>query len=327
MPRPERRRIAKSWLLEQLAIIDRDQVSQQRILRIENRLRDRITSHIDALPIETAEFAKFNTSPFVLMVYCHQKRYRFVDEIERDILPAKLFSSMETSAGRMIQEVVLPVYGWEGVPSSMHSSGSVIDGRKQEGDSLKLVTIKSGPRCLNDEMSKDIADDIVAHAEHWADKAGVDRIDFTYAVLYGTPKQSNKKDWHVLRNIVEIKGPKFIIDPPIRKWNCSFRHRGARIDVSVRIGTDWWTLLGGEHALSELLIALIRACVIPAGVREDQPSYVIRDLGSIVSTDCVPAEFNVSILQRSQLEWLFFLARHFCDELSDGTSYPFARQI
>ncbi|MGC8491106.1 MAG: PmeII family type II restriction endonuclease [Syntrophobacteraceae bacterium] len=267
--------------------------------------------------METAEFSKFNTSPFVLMVYCHQQKYKFVDQIEKDILPAKLFSSMETSAGRMIQEVVLPVYGWEDVPSSMHSAGSVIDGKKQEAHLLKLATIKSGPRCLNDEMSKDIADDIVAHAEQWAEKAGVDHIDFTYAVLYGTPKQSNKKDWHVLRNIVEIKGPKFIIEPPTRKWNCSFRHRGVRIDVNVRIGTDWWTFLGGKLALSELLAALIRACVIPAGVREDAPCYVIQDLGSIVSTTCVPAEFNVSILQRSQLEWLFFLARHFCDQLSD----------
>ena len=257
------------------------------------------------------------------MVYCHQHQYKYVDQIEKDILPAKLFSSMETSAGRMIQEVVLPVYGWEDVPSSMHSAGSVIDGKKQEGDLLKLATIKSGPRCLNDEMSKDIADDIVAHSEQWAEKAGVDHIDFTYAVLYGTPKQSNKKDWHVLRNIVDIKGPKFIIEPPTRKMElCSFRHRGARIDVNVRIGTDWWSFLGGELTLAELLIALIRACVIPAGIREDEPCYVIQDLGSIVSTECVPADFNVSILQRSQLEWLFFLARHFCDAISDETANP-----
>jgi hypothetical protein len=27
--------------------------------------------------------------------------------------------------------------------------------------------------------------------------------DFTYGVLYGTKKQSNKKDWHILRNIFE----------------------------------------------------------------------------------------------------------------------------
>jgi hypothetical protein len=32
---------------------------------------------------------------------------------------------------------------------------------------------------------------------------------------------------------------------------------------------------------------------------------------------CAPQDFNVSILQRSQLQWLFFVARHFCDALVD----------
>ena len=34
-------------------------------------------------------------------------------------------------------------------------------------------------------------------------------------------------------------------------------------------------------------------------------------------TDGVPNEFNVGILQRSQIEWLFFLASHFCDQLTE----------
>jgi hypothetical protein len=41
------------------------------------------------------------------------------------------------------------------------------------------------------------------------------------------------------------------------------------------------------------------------------------DLDEIISLEPVPKNFNVSILQRSQLEWLFFFARHFCDELLD----------
>lgn len=251
------------------------------------------------------------------MFYAKQKGYHFVSQIEQDILPAKLFSSMETSAGRMVQSVVLPVYGWKSVESTMHSSRSVLDASKKDGKVLRVATLKSGPRCLNDEMSKDVADDIVAHAEEWANEAGVDHVEFSYAVLYGTQKQSNKKDWHILRNIVETVGTRFVTRPPDNAWSCSFRVRSIKVDVSVRIGTEWWSHLGGEHTLIEMLTALIRSCVSPTTSVQKNVQYVISDLADIVSTQKVPKDYNVSLLQRSQIEWLFFLARHYCDVLED----------
>lgn len=316
LPKPINKEISKSAMLEQLRTLDQRAGSRERVLGLETSFRERISGYVGRQPGRFARFSKFYTSPFVLMIYCMQKGYSYVSEIEGDILPAKLFSSMETSAGRMVQAVVLPVYGWENVESAMQSSGSVIDGRKLEDSLLRLATIKSGPRCLNDEMSKDIADDIVAHAETWANEAGVDHIDFTYGVLYGTPRQSNKKDWHILRNIVEGLGTRFILDNPRGKWNCSFRTRGIRVDVAIKIGSDWWRHVGGDLALVELLCALIRACVLP-NLPQQNPEYFIADLADIVSTRIVPSDFNVSLLQRSQLEWLFFLARHYCDAITD----------
>ena len=126
-----------------------------------------------------------------------------------------------------------------------------------------------------------------------------------------------KKDWHILRNIVESHGTRFMIEHPRHQWKCSFRIRGIRVDVTIRIGTDWWSNLGGEFALIEVLTALIRSCVIPTPVIEMDYEYIIADLGEIVSTSIIPSEFNVSLLQRSQLEWLFFLSRHYCDTLTE----------
>lgn len=317
LPRPLPRTIAKRNLLYQLKNIDDDEGCRSRVLELENEFRRRISTHVASLPAGSANFAKFNTSPFVLMFYCNQKKYQFVSQIEQDILPAKLFSSMETSAGRMVQSVVLPIYGWQDVESSMHSSRSVLDGKKHEAHVLRLCTLKSGPRCLNDEMSKDIADDIVGHAEQWAQEAEVDHINFSYGVLYGTQKQSNKKDWHILRNIVATVGTRFIIEQPQGNWHCSFRLRGVRVDVNIRIGIDWWNYLGGELTLVELMVALIRSCVVPATILPTDHKYTISDLGKIVSTSIIPSDYNVSLLQRSQLEWLFFLSRHYCDVLID----------
>lgn len=317
LPRPDTLTMSKSSLLEQLLRLDSSSEARARILSLESDFRQRITSHVASLPGDSSHFSKFNTSPFVLVFYARQKGYHFVSEIEEDILPAKLFSSMETAAGRMVQTVSLPAYGWESVESTMHSATSVIDARRAGSNLLELATLKSGPRCLNDEMSKDIADDVVAHAEQWANEAGVDHVEFTYAALYGTPRQSNKKDWHVLRNIVESVGTRFVIEHPRNSWRCSFRTRSIRVDVRVRTGNAWWTHLGNENTLMELIIALIRSCVSPTSGIQATPEYTISDLGEIVSTELVPEDFNVSLLQRSQLEWLFFVARHFCDRLVD----------
>ncbi len=252
------------------------------------------------------------------MFYSRQKGYRHVSEVEGDIIPAKVFSSMETSAGRMVEEVVLPVYGWEVVPSQMHSVESVLDGRRTAGNDFMCATLKSGPRCLNDEMAKDIGLDVASHVRAWADKHGASKVDFTYGVLYGTKKQSNKKDWHILRNIAEALPASANVNLSHRgAWNIGYQLDGLDVMASVRIGLEWWSHLGNENTWLELCVSLIRACVEPAAPRTTLPTYTISDLASILNTSGLPDNYNVAILQNSQIEWLLFLARHFCDQLSD----------
>ena len=165
-------------------------------------------------------------------------------------------------------------------------------------------------------MTENIAGAIVDNYETWAGDAGVKQIDFTYGVLYGTRKQSNKKDWHILRQIVEKLPPDAMTTRPDDRWHCAFEQSGIRVTVTVRIGIELWNYIAGHNtAFMELCVALVRACVIPVDSESGKCSYTISDLREIVSLDSVPDSFNVAILQRSQLEWLFFFARHFCDEL------------
>ena len=286
---------------------------------MESEFRDRIDIHVSALPTADAKFAKFYTSPFVLLIYSHHHHYSRVSEIEADILPAKVFSSMETSAGRMIEDVTLPIYGWQSVISEMHTANSALDGRRVGGNESFVATLKSGPRCLNDEMAENFADAVIANAGAWAAEGGGSRVDFSYGVLYGTQKQSNKKDWHILRNLrekVPRRGGEMIVDPSDR-WECSFVLDGIEVGAAVRVGTDWWEYLGGTTCSLEVWTALIRACVLPGELDDSGHKYVISDLHEIVSMDAVPDDYNVAVLQRSQLPWLFFVARHFCDALVD----------
>ena len=318
MPRPAALTLTKADLLKSLVRVDRDMESSERALAMETDFRTRITSHVQSLPTKDARFAKFNTSPFVLMFYALQHGYTRICEIEEAILPAKVFSSMETSAGRMVEAVVLPTYNWEFAPSGMHSTNSAIDGKKMDGDTLCLATLKSGPRCLNDEMSENFADAILLNCAEWAKESGVNKIDFTYGVLYGTKKQSNKKDWHILRNIVK-KSPSRIKERPENQWHCRFESNDVDVTVTVRIGIELWNYLAGHDlAFMEICTALLRACVKPSETDRGTHIYTISDLQDIISLSGVAEGFNARILQHSQLEWLFFVARHFCDVLVAG---------
>ncbi len=318
MPRPEAQTLTKADLLAALVRVDSDVESSERALAMETEFRTRIESHVRNLPTSDAALAKFNTNPFVLMFYALQHGLTDIDQIAQAILPAKVFSSMETSAGRMVEAVVLPQYGWEFAPSEMHTSNSALDGKKMSEETLFLATLKSGPRCLNDEMSENFADTIVTHSEAWANESGAKKIDFTYGVLYGTKKQSNKKDWHILRNIAR-KMTSGVRETPENKWRCRFEKNGIDVTVTVRIGIELWDHIAGHDlAFVEICTALVRACVKPSEVRKGTREFAISDLHEIVSLEGIPRGFNTKIIQRSQIEWLFFFARHFCDVLDSG---------
>jgi hypothetical protein len=312
---------SKAALLTQLSSIDDDALAWERISALENAFRTRIQAGIDALPSSAGRFDDFKTSPYVLLIQARKTGYTSIREIEGDIVPAKAFSSMETSAGKMIEAVALPVYDWVCVTDSpMHSANSALDGKQQDADSVRAATLKSGPQCLNDGMVKDLANAVLDYVPAWAEDAGVEHVDFTYGVLYGTRKQSNKKDWHILRVIedeIETRGGR-LLESPKGKWDCVIELGGVRASVTVRIGLDWWRYLGGATAALELWVALIRACVTPDnsfryGIDE---TYAMSDLADIVSTARVDRDYNVRVLQKSQIPWLFFIARHFCDKLT-----------
>lgn len=308
--------LRKTDIFDSLRRIDSDAKARDRILKMESDFRAKIATHIQGLPAANSNFAKFYTSPFVLMFYSRQKSYSRVAQIEQDLVPAKVFSSMETSAGNMIEKVVLPVYGWEVVHSAMHSHESLLDGRKVDKNSSTFVgaTLKSGPRTLNDDMAKSIGHELVVRAPSWAVSHGVKRIDFTYGVLYGTRKQSNKKDWHILRNVDETRpGQSKLTASPKGAWSIAYTDGPLTVSATVRIGIEWWEYLGGKDTWIELCCALIRACILPVSASPPAAAYTISDLPDILDLSMLPAGYNVSILQNSQFEWLLFLARHFSD--------------
>ena len=294
-------RLSKAEIFAGLQRVDGDPVARARVLEMERRFRQRV----DAYVMAKARKGEPMTNPFVLMMHSRRMGYRHVAEVVRDIPAGAGFASMETEAGKMVERVTFEVFGWEIVESAMQSDNTVVDAWKVEGPTLKCATLKSGPRCLNDAMSKDIGSDVAKNVIGWASANNVEAVDFSYAVIYGTPSRSNKKDWHVLRNIAEALPVGSEISTSHRKaWAFGYSHGGVAITAAVRLGLDWWNYLGGSDTWIEVSTAFIRACIQPA---TDDPQR----------TGPAPQDFNVAILQRSQLEWLMLAATHYCDTLMD----------
>lgn len=314
--------LQKTDILNLLQAVDSNPEATKRILKMENGFREKIQTLSDNLPAENSTLGELTTNPFVLMAHCFHKKYTKISQIENDILIGKMFSFLETSLGRMIEEIVLPVYSWNVVPSQMQTPYSVIDGELRADSKMQFVTLKSGPRCINDSMVAGIANDIVQHYRFWADDKKVKYLDFTIGILYGTYKQSQKKDWHILdetRKKLADKGIKMTI-PPDGIWSCSFQDADLIMNIDVKIGLDLWRYIcRSDKALIEILVALVRACIPPSASAASEQSYTISNLKDIVSLNIVPKDYNVSVLQRGQLEWLFLLTSHFCDKLVPTT--------
>ena len=62
-----------------------------------------------------------STNPFVLSAYSVLYGVKNLNQIDTIIAAAKIFSSIETAAGRVVEDVVPNVFGWEQVQTEGHT--------------------------------------------------------------------------------------------------------------------------------------------------------------------------------------------------------------
>lgn len=140
-----------------------------------------------------------STNPFVLAAYAHLFDVQHLKQVDDIVAAAKVFSSIETAAGRVVEDVIPPFYRWQQIDSPGHTVLSEIDSARVVGDTVELVALKSGPMYINDSMVSQIANAIGTHWTAWSDHWGVDKVRYIVGMNYSTAKSSNKKDWHIVR--------------------------------------------------------------------------------------------------------------------------------
>lgn len=155
-----------------------------------------------------------------------------------------------------------------------------------------LMSIKSGPNCINDTQVAAMKDAIRAHHAEWMQRTrenhiGVEELDIIIGLTYGTDRTTNNKENQVLVKLMEhgfveedrAERPGVLIDP------------SRRIRVYRRIGQDFWATIGdptnpasARFVFLEVLLALARALSgLERGTLEDRVNARIGELTTALS--------------------------------------------
>ncbi|MDC0212774.1 PmeII family type II restriction endonuclease [Euryarchaeota archaeon] len=258
-----------SKLEEQLILTLNDEDALARIKKMSNLFSNRFES----INIAKTEFKGTNTNPFVASALARIFDQTNVHDMSTLYIAGKAVSSIETAAGKIVEAVVPMVYGWKTIESPTNSPLSEIDCMIRRGDEVILAALKSGPACINDSMSGKIASAICNHNNFWFNHFKCTKIRFIVGMNYSSPRNSNKKDWHILR--LAEKDPDFgfeskgcsihsscIQDDNIAVNNLKVETNNNTLVIQTSHGESFWDLVSGpscRFATTEICLALANA--------------------------------------------------------------------
>ena len=262
-----------------------------------------------------------STNPFVLAAYAHLFDVQHLKQVDEIVAAAKVFSSIETAAGRVVEDVIPPFYGWEQIDSPGHTVLSEIDSARLAGDTIELVALKSGPMCINDSMVSQIANAVSNHWTAWSDHWGVGKVRYIVGMNYSTARNSNKKDWHIVRLAQERAlehGATITSSCTTPQGNRPLAHAyfeaelgGKTLRVETMQGRALWAHIGGsDDAFLEICWAMAKcmeALAVPVG-----STFTTREMQAIID---FAALVDVPEVSDAEKQWLVLFARHFADEL------------
>ncbi|MCT4555860.1 MAG: hypothetical protein N4A53_14320 [Pelagimonas sp.] len=262
-----------------------------------------------------------STNPFVLAAYAELFDVQQLKQVDDIVAAAKVFSSIETAAGRVVEDVIPPFYGWQQVDSPGHTVLSEIDSARVVGDTVELVALKSGPMCINDSMVSQIANAVSNNWVDWSNHWGVDKVRYIVGMNYSTAKNSNKKDWHIVRLAEErVAGQGVNVSSscttpdgkrPIASSFFQADQGGKELRVETLQGRDLWAHIGdSDDAFLQVCWAMAKcldAVAVPPG-----GNYSTGEMREIVD---FASRLNVADVSDAEKQWLVLFARHFVDKL------------
>lgn len=297
----------------------------------------------------------YRTNPYVLTSSASLLKLMDAQAFARFLFDTKFYMGLETSFGKQMEAAFVGQYPigaaadqrWCDPPEKAAESAALAGLSNEEkarrrnvsvwrevdrscvvGDRRYLVTIKSGPHCINDSQVAAMKDAISTHHAAWLRDTqrtyrGVRELDVIIGITYGTDRTTNNKENQILVKLMEHG---FVEEDRIRKPGILIDTATRAVRVYRRIGQDFWATIGDPAANNtagfvflEILLALTRAlAALDRRSLEDKVNARILDLSGALRALMFPRESLPGWVRHDfeehELFWLATAMTAFFDE-------------
>lgn len=270
-------------------------VSKARVSALAASLSEYIAVNLPNSIARRKGLAGYRTNPYVMLTSASVMKLNKASRFADFLFNNKLYMGLETSFGKSIEAAFVGAYPlspgtqekW-GDPPEKRAEHQALAGMSNERRARKrtnsiwrevdrscvvgkrryLVSIKSGPNCINDTQVEGMKSAIVARHAEWLAQTkqtypGVKELDVVIGITYGTDKSTNNKDNQILAKLLEhgfveedrVNRPGILIDAATRK-----------VRVYRVVGQEFWSFIGRPDAPElasfvylEVLLALSKA--------------------------------------------------------------------
>ncbi len=270
-------------------------VGRERVSALAGVLAEYITTNLPEAIAKRNGLSDYRTNPYVLLTCASVMKLadpaRFADFLFNN----KLYMGLETSFGKSIEAAILGFYPvdsgpsakWIDPPEKVAEAQSLAGlSREQKaqrrrqsvwreidkscviGKRRYLVSVKSGPNCINDTQVQAMTDAINANHGVWLEQTKrtypeVNNLDIIIGLTYGTERTTNNKENQILAKLL---GAGFAEEDRRKLPGVLMSKKGKATRVHRQIGREFWATIGNlsqpegaQFVFLEVLLALAKA--------------------------------------------------------------------
>jgi hypothetical protein len=270
-------------------------VEQARVERIASALANYISINLPAAIERRDGLADYRTNPYVLLTTASVMKLSNPKRFADFLFNNKLYMGLETSFGKSIEATLMGQYPIDGTgfsswedPIEKKAEFQKLTGLSRQARSLErnnsvwreidkscvkankryLLTIKSGPACINDTQVEGMKAAIAKHYKEWLKQSSqtyplVDELDIVVGITYGTDSTTNNKENQIL---VKLLGLGFEEENRELKPGVLIDSSTRRVRVYRVVGQEFWSFVGNPalpnfapFVFLEILISLTKA--------------------------------------------------------------------
>jgi hypothetical protein len=275
-------------------------VAKERVNALADVLARYISTNLPEAIAKRNGVSDYRTNPYVLLTCASVMKLadpaRFADFLFNN----KLYMGLETSFGKSIEAAILGFYPldceqsakWADPPEKVAEAQSLVGlSREQKakrrrqsvwreidkscvvGKRRYLISVKSGPNCINDTQVQAMTDAITTNHAKWLEQSKrtypqVDGLDIIIGLTYGTERTTNNKENQIL---AKLMGTGFAEEDRRRFPGVLIARKGRVTRVYRQVGRGFWASIGcpsqpieSQFVFLEVLLALAKALNLAA---------------------------------------------------------------